>query len=138
MRYVAHRPRAPLDAYVEYIWALSAEPAHARERIVPNGTLELVINLEADAFRIFDPSTGDVRRLRGAMVSGCYSSAFDFDTSAHANILGVHFRPGTASPLLGVPPGVLANAHVDLEALWGSSALRERLCAETTQRRIDL
>jgi AraC-like DNA-binding protein len=42
--------------------------------------------------------------------------------------------PAERWPFLGVPPGELADQHVDLETLWGSSALelRERLCAGST------
>src|SRR5262249_15420035 len=52
------------------------------------------------------------------------------DPLVHASIIGVHFRPGRAVPVLGVPASDLADAHVDLEALWGPMAaeLRERLC----------
>jgi AraC-like DNA-binding protein len=138
LRYVAERPGAPLGEHVEYFWALSDAPGHARERIVPTGTIELVINLHADEFRIF---AGNERRFRGAMVSGCYSRAFEFDTRAHTRVLGVHFKPGGAARLLGAPPGALADGHVGLDDLWGRSAteLRERLCAAPTSRqRIDL
>jgi AraC-like DNA-binding protein len=138
MRYEAHRPSAPLGEHVEYFWALSDAPGHMRERIVPSGTIELVINLHADEFRIF---AGNERRFRGAMVSGCYSRAFEIDTRAHTRVLGVHFKPGGAARLLGVPPGALTDAHVGLDDLWGRSAidLRERRCAAPTPRqRIDL
>ena len=52
----------------------------------------------------------------------------------HASIIGVHFRPGRAIPVLGVPVSELADAHVDLESLWGRAAaeLRERLCKAAT------
>ncbi len=132
MRYVARRPRAPLGDHVEHLWCLSDAPAHARERIVPSGTIELVVNLHEDAFRIYEPATGHQRRYRGIMVSGCYSTAFEIETRAHARILGAHFKPGGAARLLGVPAGLLADTHVALDDLWGQSAieLRARLCNE--------
>lgn len=138
MHYLTHRPSAPLGEHVEYFWTLSDAPGHVRERIVPSGTIELVINLHADEFRIF---AGHEHRFRGAIASGCYSQAFEVDTRAHTHVLGVHFKPGGAARLLGVPAGALADAHVGLDDLWGRSAteLRERLCAAPTSRqRIDL
>jgi AraC-like DNA-binding protein len=134
VRYLAHRPCPPLDEIVDSLWALSDAPGHARERIVPSGTIELVINLHDDAFRIHGWGGGAEQRFRGALVSGCYRSAFEIDTRAHARIVGVHFKPGGAARLLGAPAGELANAHVSLEALWGRPAteLRERLCAAAT------
>jgi AraC-like DNA-binding protein len=65
----------------------------------------------------------------GALVSGCYGRSFDIDTRQHASVVGVHFRPGCAAGVLGIPPGELADAHCSLDELWGRAAseLRERL-----------
>ena len=64
------------------------------------------------------------------MVSGAYRRSFVIDTREHASVIGVHFRPGGAAPFVGVPAGAIADAHVDLDAMWGRRAgeLRERLC----------
>lgn len=126
MRYRVHRPGPPLAAAVEYLWHLSDAPLHARELVIPSGTLELVVNLHEDAIGV-----DGGRRFAGAVVSGCYGRPFAIDTRAHAAIIGVHFRPGGAVGLLGAPPGELADDHVGLDALWGPEAvaLRSRLCA---------
>jgi AraC-like DNA-binding protein len=52
----------------------------------------------------------------------------------HALIIGAHFRPGGAFPFFNLPVSELADSHVELETLWGASAveLRERLCAART------
>ncbi|MGH6690230.1 MAG: DUF6597 domain-containing transcriptional factor [Gammaproteobacteria bacterium] len=141
MQYSIHRPRSPLSELVDYFRVLRDAPIHARERIVPSGTIELVFNLEEDEFRIYDPATTreSCRRFRGALVSGCYSAAFEIDTREHASVVGMHFRPGGAAGLLGAAlPGEIADAHVGLPDLWGprANALRERLCAasDPTQR----
>jgi len=131
MQYQAHRPVAPLDRYIERLWLCSDTPPAARERIVPSGTLELVINLCEDEIRVYDPIHPD-RCLRhaGGVLSGPYHSYFVIDPRQHACILGVHFRPGGAYPFLGIPAYELADTHVDLTAVWGCAAtlLRERLC----------
>lgn len=129
MRFLAHIPGPPLSSFVDYMWSLGDAPAHATERIVPSGTLELVINLHEDEIRIYDPS-GAIRRFSGAVVSGAYRRFFVIDTRAHASLVGVHFRPGGAEPFLGAPPGALIDRHVDLDALWPGPAvqLRDRLC----------
>jgi len=127
---VKHQPAEPLSRFVDYLWWLSDRPAHARERIVPTGTQELVINLDADVFDIRSAeSDGSARRFSGAMVSGCYGKYFVIDTRAHANLLGVHFRPGGARAILGLPLGEIADQHVDLDVLWGPVAreLRDRV-----------
>jgi AraC-like DNA-binding protein len=142
VRYSRHRPLPPLSGLVDHIWCLADAPVHVRERIVPSGTIEIVLNLHEDAFRIYDPATGAERRFAGAIASGCYGTAFEIDTRAHALVMGVHFHPGGAARLLGgAPPGMLADDHVALGDLWGrqASELRERLCeASTPSQRVQM
>lgn len=139
MFYLVHTPAPPLAAFVENLWLLSDAPVHARERIIPSGTLELVINLHEDEFRIYDSVHSDEhQRFSGALVSGAYQRPFVIDTREHASLIGVHFKPGGAFPFLRESAGRLADAHVELDALFGAAAreLRERLCdAETPAQR---
>jgi AraC-like DNA-binding protein len=130
-----YTPGPPLDAYIDRFWLCSDTPAHPRERILPSGTVELVINLTEDEIRIYDSSNPDhCRRHSGAVVSGPYRSFLMIDPVQHESIIGVHFRPGRAVPVLGLPASEVADAHVDLETLWGRAAaeLRERLCTAAT------
>jgi AraC-like DNA-binding protein len=128
-------PDRLLTAFVDRFWHLSDAPAHSRERILPSGTMELVINLHEDEVRIYDGKCPErCKRFSGSVVAGPYGGPLVIDTREHAAIIGIHFRPGGAFPFLGVPASDLANSHVDLAALWGPSAveLRERLCAAAT------
>lgn len=141
MQFVSRKPCSTLCPFVDYVWALQDAPAHAREAVVPSGTFELVVNLKEDRFTVYDAAADDCRRFSGAMISGTYTKPFVIDTRAHASIVGVHFRPGGAHPFLGIAASELADAHVDLSALWKRSAneLRERLCAASkTAERLDL
>jgi AraC-like DNA-binding protein len=136
MLYLRHPPGPPLAAHVAELWSFADAPPHGAERILPEGTLELVINLDDDELRIYGDA--GVRRHSGALVSGAYHAHFGIDTREHASVIGVHFRPGGAWPFLGVPPGELADVHVDLADLWGpraASELRDRLCAASTAAR---
>jgi AraC-like DNA-binding protein len=132
VNYCSSRPTLPLGYFVERFWEISDSPPHGKERIIPSGTLELVINLHENEFRIYDPKQpACCKRFSGAIVSGAYDGAFVIDAEQHASAIGVHFRPGGAYPFLGVSANELANMHIDLETLWGPSTieLRERLCA---------
>jgi AraC-like DNA-binding protein len=142
MLYEERTPIAALRPWVDKIWALRDAPEHTREVILPSGTIELVINLHEDEFRIYPASeAGACQRLHGAMVSGAYDRHFGIDTREHASIIGVHFKPAGASAVLGTPAGLVGNAHVELDAIWGPSAgwTRERLCAaRDTSARFDI
>lgn len=135
MLYRSRPPVPRLAGFIDRFWSCSDAPPHRRERILPSGTIELVVNLREDEIRVYDPSDPDrCKRYSGAVVSGAYSGAFVIDPLQHASIVGVHFRPGGAFPFLGLPAGELADTHIDLETLWGPLAieLRERLCAAAT------
>ena len=51
-----YTPGPPLDEYIDRFWLCSDTPPHRRERILPSGTVQLVINLSDDEIRIYDAS----------------------------------------------------------------------------------
>lgn len=131
-----YRPPAPLSAYVDLIWYYTGfSRGHAKERLLPTGTTELVINLHEDEVRTYDPDNLD-RCIRhpGSVVVGVHTRYFVLDTEEQTNVIGVHFKPGGAFPFLPPPAHELRDEHVDLEAIWGLEArfLRERLLAAAT------
>jgi AraC-like DNA-binding protein len=134
MLYRLYSPPPPLGHFVELLWLYEGfRPAHPRERLLPTGSLEIVIHLRED--RILTYGRSDLMRpftLSGAVVCGPHSEFFVIDTASQDGVMGVHFRPGGAYPFLNLPNGELHNQHVDLSALWGrqtASELRERLLA---------
>jgi AraC-like DNA-binding protein len=126
-----HKPCPPLSDFVELLWLFeNPAPSHASERVLPTGTIELVINLA-------DGTSGGFE----ALVAGPHSRFFVLDTSQPTSIVGVHFKPGGAFTFLALPVDELRNRHVPLEALWGRRAgeLREQLIAtEGAQARLRL
>jgi AraC-like DNA-binding protein len=131
VRYLSRAPRPVLASSVDRLWFVSDPPPHPRARVLPSGTLELVVNLAEDEIRVYDPAARRVQRYPGAIVSGALTSSFGIDPCEHGSSIGVHFKPGGAFAFLGVPAFELADAHVDLEGLWGRRArvLRDRLRA---------
>jgi AraC-like DNA-binding protein len=133
--YLTHSPRGALAEFVDRFWLLSGAQIPRQERILPSGTIELVVNLRENEIRIYDPASSETcRRFPGAVLSGTYSRVFVCDASQHESIAGVHFRPGGAVPFLDEAANEFADTHADLADLWGRSAdeLRERLCEVTT------
>jgi AraC-like DNA-binding protein len=126
-----HRPGPPLADFVDCLWSWEGYTAPApRERALPSGTLDIVINLRDDRLRIFDrDDPASFERFPGIMISGAHAGYFVIDTPPRASVMGVHFKPGGAFPFLGVPAGDLEGGHAALDALWGAGAarLRERL-----------
>ena len=142
MQFFTHIPQPPLSSFVDLFWfydGYSPGP-HKKERLMPDGSVELVINLKKDEARIYDREKLDkYQRLPGALLCGPHSSFFVIDTSQQASVIGIHFKPGGAFPFFKMPAGELQNLHVSLEDLWGHEAglLRERLLeAQTPEHKL--
>src|SRR4051812_3286797 len=130
MRVQCYRPRPPLCEFIEFLW-FSDEPAplHARERVLPTGSFQLIINLQESQLRIFKGPDQQAQELSHALLWAAFSEAFIIVPPHRPSLLGVHFRPGGAFPFPGFPADEVFNTHLALEALWGTSAreLRERV-----------
>jgi AraC-like DNA-binding protein len=127
-----YHPRAPLDGFVERFWYFQGYAVdHERERALPTGTVELVINLGEDRMRIFkDDEDLHGQSFSESVICGPQSGYFVLDTSRpSAAVLGIHFQPGGATPFLGMPADELTDRHVALEDVWGPGAreLRQRI-----------
>ena len=108
-----YRPKSPLSKFVDSFWLYEGyEPEHKTERILPTGTLELVINLRHNELRFHDAERpGNCSRFSGAVVSGAHGRSFE--PMEERFIMGIHFKPGGAFPFLGLPAGDLADTHVE-------------------------
>jgi AraC-like DNA-binding protein len=137
MQYFSIHPAAPLDEFVDVFWVIQRGDTDRRERILPCGSIELVVNMHQDEIRIYDSIQPERHaRFSGAVVSGTYSRAFTCDAKQHRSIVGVHFKPGGAWPFFGLPVVEMSNTHFNLDDLWGPAAriFRARLCEASTIR----
>ena len=137
MLYVTHLPEPPLNQFVELFWFYDGFPSrtHKKERLMPDGSVELVINLNENETRIYDRENLEkCERLPGTVLCGPHSSFFVIDTAEQDSVMGIHFKPGGAFPFFKLPADELQNQHVSLEDLWGAEAalLRERLLQAPT------
>jgi AraC-like DNA-binding protein len=134
--YRTYIPRPPLSDFVVLLWLYESQGLpHPKERLLPTGTVELVINLRDEAMRVYDGQNYErFQTFHGSLVCGAHSEFFVIDTASQTSVMGVHFKPGGAFPFFKVPAGELHNLHVSLDSLWGAAAagLREQLLAAET------
>ncbi|XXX77390.1 helix-turn-helix domain-containing protein [Sorangium sp. So ce134] len=134
-----HVPSPPVSRAVASIWYAENEPAHALERFLPTGEVDLIINVrDARLLRYELDSLDSPRRYVGPVVSGAHSRPYVIHTAQQASLLGVRFKLGFARDILGVPLDELGNEHVALSDIWGSvaSALQDSVMnARTPEER---
>ena len=67
-----HKPGPPLDRFIEMLWLWEGvQRPHARERILPDGSMQIVINLLRDRIPLYDRESGKMRGgTRGVLLCG--------------------------------------------------------------------
>ncbi len=127
MRFLSHFPSMPLAAFVESFWFYDGlSPAHRLERVLPEGTFELLINLREEPRHTFSESLDCAATFRGSWIAGMHSTAVIIDTAPNSSMMGAHFRPGGAPLVLGFPGHELSDRIVEAEAIWGLDSMRLR------------
>jgi AraC-like DNA-binding protein len=132
MLYRCRVPRPPLDRFIQWIWLCRNSPQpHALERILPFGVSQLIVNLNEDQTRLYDPDHGHLSEtLPGSVIAGVRSRYAIIDTSEQEYVAGVVFKPGGLVPFVRVPALETTDAHVPLDLLWSradAARLRERI-----------
>jgi AraC-like DNA-binding protein len=131
MFYQRYIPAAPLSNFVELFWLYGGyQQPHEKERLLPTGTTEIVIDLRDNQNRVYDRD--DLNRFQtydGPIICGPHSEHFVIDTAGQAYVMGIHFKPGGAFPFISNPLNELHNTHLSLSTLWGLKAndMRDRL-----------
>jgi AraC-like DNA-binding protein len=136
MIYQTYRPQSPLSQFVEFLWSREGNRLpQLQSRLLPIGSMELVINLNEDRFPLFDrQSRIECGSTSGTRLCGTHSEGYIIHNTSRLSIVGVHFKPGGSAALFKLPAGELHNEIISLDELWqGRSAeLRERLLEAST------
>ena len=110
-------PGHPLEWAVDRVWDFHGMAAHPRERVFPNGHLELIVQLDE---RYLDVTAAGVVPTPAACVTGIFSrSAVVQAPRRPCRVLGVRLRPAGAWALLTHPLCQLAELTADLGDLIG-------------------
>jgi AraC-like DNA-binding protein len=131
-----HRPRPPLDRFVELVTYYEGyHAAHSKEKLLPDGAVEIVVDLTETPKRLFD--RGDLSRsvsFRKAWISGMRNDWIAIEAAPGASMTVVRFRPGGAFPFLGFPAEAITDSVVQLDSVLGaaSASLRDRILEATT------
>jgi AraC-like DNA-binding protein len=142
---LSHRVRPVslvLAPHVEHLWmARGYLPIRWRNMILPDGAMELIVNL------------GDPQKLcawnnltkhtvfRNSWISGERTSPIVIDEIGYVHLMGVRLRAGGAWPILGIPLREFTDQVLELETIFGREIedLRDQLSeAPDDDTRFDL
>jgi len=116
-----HFPKLPLSQFVENIWYVQGQHVdYAREKILPDGAIELIIDLDSWPKKIFDDeiTTESYRTVKRAWISGERTRYIVIGTD-NTHLIGIRFKPGGAYPFFGFPISELSEYVTELDLIWG-------------------
>jgi AraC-like DNA-binding protein len=120
-RFRERLPTRALHEHVALVWVrdVSSRASIYTDRSVPNGSVELSAAIGSNP-----------------MVTGQHTGPVVTTLTPGTHMVGVRFRPGAASAVLGVPAPELVDLRVGLDDVWGASAtvLAERLAEAATPK----
>lgn len=112
-------PHPALAPYVLVYWHLHGRSRGRREKVLPNGVVELIFNL-GNPHRVVDlvrPSRSAL--YHDAWVAGVQRGPLVIESTLDSHLFGVRLRPEGARGLLGLPMAELTDNVVDVQAGWG-------------------
>ena len=98
-------PCKPLSDFAAFFWYWEDDLPCIMERILPTGTVDVVIGQGNDG-------------ASECVVSGPRSRPLILNTTAN-RLLGIRFNPGGAFPFFGIPVSDLHNLTINLADVWG-------------------
>ncbi|MES1249999.1 MAG: AraC family transcriptional regulator [Chitinophaga rupis] len=132
------QPDFPLNKYVElFTYYEARSEQHSIERLLPDGSVNLLIDLTTTPKYLFDPVTFEEKqKCERAWVSGMHSQFICISAAKEACMLVIRFRPGGSYPFLQVPLNELNDRVIDAEVLFGEKILflREQLALTSSIR----
>jgi AraC-like DNA-binding protein len=126
-----HAPQPPLSEYVEmFTYYEDYHPDHSIERLLPEGVVEIIIDMTDEPKFIYDNGTlKPVQTCRKSWISGMRSKYISISVVNRSAMFVIRFRRGMAWPFLQMPLSALDDSVVDGEQVFGSafSTLRQML-----------
>jgi len=124
-----HIPAIPLSNYIELItYYKGYNPPHSIERLLPDGGIDLIIDLTSSPKYIYDNDTlKKVQACKKAWISGMRTEYISIQArSDESEMMVIRFRPGTAWSFLHMPLLEIKDKVVNADLVFGSELLSFR------------
>lgn len=112
-----HVPRPALARFVKFIWIARGVSAHKRERVLPNGVIELIVNLGQPHKLLEREDYSRETLYRDCWVAGIQNRHLVIEAVRDTDLIGIRFHPGGAYPFLGIPLCELTDRVVELDLI---------------------
>jgi AraC-like DNA-binding protein len=141
MRLSTYRPSPALSRYIDFIWVANGTAPHRRERVLPNGAIELIFNLGSYHRVVSKVDERQSEIYKECWLAGLQSESIIIEALRETSLIGVRFRPGGAYAFLRFPASEVTDLVLESDEIFGSSlrGLREQLLeTQTVAQRIGM
>lgn len=124
-------PRFPLNQFVDcFFYHAGYNPAHSVDRFLPDGNVEIIIDLHDAPQYIYDNVTlKEVQACHHVWASGVRTEPISIGSGKAAEMIVIYFKKGRAHPFFPVPMSEISDCVLDADLLWGKrfGYLREKI-----------
>jgi AraC-like DNA-binding protein len=113
---------SPLAGLIDHIWHFDGKTSWRRERVFPNGRLEIIVHLD-DRYRLLEGKGPELCGVTG--VTGLQLGPMLIEAPERScRVIGIRLHPLGARAVLGLPLTEVAGLNVDLPDLVGAEGDR--------------
>jgi AraC-like DNA-binding protein len=122
-------PNPPLRLWVRSLWYCRAPQfSHGRERVLPNGCMQIILNLSRNYLTDCGEDGKANRRLPRAIVVGTRARYEVLDTANMEELVGILIEPGGFAGLFRERADLFFERSIGLDEVWAGTSLIDRLC----------
>lgn len=139
MEYITYDPSPGLSTHLRYHWSLDAgaDAPKERERIFPDGCIELIFNY-GELFRKHEPDGTSFLQPRG-IVYGQIKSFIEVEPTGAVGLFSTRFNPAGLKPFIDFDVDDFTGRALTVAELWGDDgiALEQAMiaCADNEARK---
>ncbi len=136
MTHHQYTPTTPLDQYIScFTYYKGYRPEHSIDRYLPNGNVEIIMDLTGEPKHIYDNHTlTAIQTCTDIWISGMRESFITIPSGLNAEMFIIEFRKGQAYSFLGYPlteiTGKVVDGDLALSAIFWE--LREQLLEQSS------
>lgn len=115
MVYACHTPAFPLNNFIDsFIYYKGYSPDHSIDRFLPDGNVNIIIDLLEGAQYIYDNETlKEIQACRRVWFSGIRSRFITIPSGKHSEMFVINFKKGASYPFVEMPLYALTDSVVD-------------------------
>lgn len=119
--FIPYVPARGLSRYVLFLWFAHGEDLPAKEKVLPNGVVEWIFNVNESPHFVLDDGDHSKRSLyRHSWIAGIQDKFLVIQSKGETKLFGIRFRPGGMVPFLRAPLFEFTNGVYELDQVMGN------------------